>query len=625
MNIHKQVKRCALSFALSLGAVAGYAQCDNSGTNVELLQNHGAGALLSPQHRVQVVFGQPLISTPTYSTDKSYVAGYWSRLLIAPSVGSLNASDGDEPDRIVLNWSLAPNTSAPDGGYNIYRNGSLLNTVANDIYTFNDFNVIPGVFYEYAVSGKNSYGEGVPFSDVGYVNPNGVVSGRITTFAGNSVEGAVVALTPSTNLSVNFQGAGGIYVDTIVGNAAPIFDSIFTVSLWMKAGGPAYATNSMLLDCGRADSTNMWIELGSDNSVKVRMADATGSKQVKYIFTSDEFEWHHIAGVYNGRELILYVDGQVRSSTQVDIANVNYSNHQIGIATPAEKANATNQFNGFIDDVRILNVVQRPSELRKFMYNTLPKDYTGLKAYWKMDEGKGFKISNLFETARPGFLCNSDYATEDPGVKSSGISNSSGYYVIPDVNYGAGTSFNVTPSKYVSFNYALEFSSTEQNYATSPNFGIDEDATFELWFSPYVLNGTQYILSANGGTQFDIYLEGNQLKLNIDGQVETVGTIGTTDYHLLTLVKNQGSITTYIDSDVATSQTLSFGFTGALPLNTWTMGAATGLSDYYSGLIDGIVVWNEMLDIPTIQLHNTLGVLNVMTEVAGYPVVDERI
>jgi len=57
-----------------------------------------------------------------------------------------------------------------------------------------------------------------------------------------------------------------------------------------------------------------------------------------------------------------------------------------------EPENMTRQLNGEICEVRIWNVIRSQEEIYRNMYDVDPQT-TGLKAYWKFNEGKGNNIA----------------------------------------------------------------------------------------------------------------------------------------------------------------------------------------------------------------------------------------
>ena len=58
-----------------------------------------------------------------------------------------------------------------------------------------------------------------------------------------------------------------------------------------------------------------------------------------------------------------------------------------------EPENMTRQLNGEICEVRIWNVIRSQEEIYKNMYDVDPQT-TGLKAYWKFNEGTGSAIKD---------------------------------------------------------------------------------------------------------------------------------------------------------------------------------------------------------------------------------------
>jgi hypothetical protein len=93
--------------------------------------------------------------------------------------------------------------------------------------------------------------------------------------------------------------------------------------------------------------------------------------------------WHHIAGRYNGSYLTIYVDGiPVDSSAYSGSINSGNSNLVIGA-----QSNGGRHFTGSIDEVRIWDVARTKSQIQQNMHTLQCADETGLKAYYRFDQG----------------------------------------------------------------------------------------------------------------------------------------------------------------------------------------------------------------------------------------------
>jgi hypothetical protein len=93
--------------------------------------------------------------------------------------------------------------------------------------------------------------------------------------------------------------------------------------------------------------------------------------------------WRHIAGVYDGKQIAVYVDGVLDGSTNFDkpLFHVPYT-VKIG-------ANATDQrkvFHGQIDEVRLWNRARAQKQLLADMNRSLRGNEPGLIGYWTFDE-----------------------------------------------------------------------------------------------------------------------------------------------------------------------------------------------------------------------------------------------
>ncbi|MCD4819573.1 MAG: FG-GAP-like repeat-containing protein [Candidatus Cloacimonetes bacterium] len=95
--------------------------------------------------------------------------------------------------------------------------------------------------------------------------------------------------------------------------------------------------------------------------------------------------WHHIAGVYDGSTMILYVDGVWDVSKSVSgTIDLNDDAVQIG-----DNSNLVDgEFEGYIDEVRIWSIARTQSEIVNNMYLQFNGDETGLVAYYNFNQGE---------------------------------------------------------------------------------------------------------------------------------------------------------------------------------------------------------------------------------------------
>lgn len=113
------------------------------------------------------------------------------------NITSFSASDNAYNNKVYLQWAITSNTDVK--AYNIYRDGSLLETVDPNQYDYYDEDPVPGKKHVYSIlADYNTGGTGsaVPRSDIGSSSPVGVINGAVTTFTGgNAVPGATITAT----------------------------------------------------------------------------------------------------------------------------------------------------------------------------------------------------------------------------------------------------------------------------------------------------------------------------------------------------------------------------------------------------------------------------------------------
>jgi hypothetical protein len=137
----------------------------------------------------------------------------------------------------------------------------------------------------------------------------------------------------------------------------------WTISAWIKTTqsgtgdenkGSIYAkggdqTDGIRYTLGIGEVTSGLITLTTDDNVT--KAQATGSTAV-----NDDL-WHHVAGIRNGTQLLVYVDGALDGTGTVpagyDLSGTTQHNAYVGAITDNRDATLFKYFTGSIDDVQI--------------------------------------------------------------------------------------------------------------------------------------------------------------------------------------------------------------------------------------------------------------------------------
>ncbi len=88
--------------------------------------------------------------------------------------------------------------------------------------------------------------------------------------------------------------------------------------------------------------------------------------------------WHHVSGVYDGRRLSLYVDGELDTFTPaVAFTRINTSTDHVLIGGNAETRPQPREWNGLIDDVRIYSYALAPDDIKALHEGKEPSSEKG--------------------------------------------------------------------------------------------------------------------------------------------------------------------------------------------------------------------------------------------------------
>lgn len=546
--------------------------------------------------------------------------GFWAGFTMPPKPPVVVASQGDLEDRIEIKWTADP-LSPSATSYKIYRNNALLGTVDGETYSFIDFNVIAGTFYTYEVSGINSSGEGNKSSALGHVSPNGVVTGRITSGSRNPVVDAEVTLSPTFGSSVIFTGDDMAFTDYNTNFPR----ANFTLSAWIKLD----STNdsNAIFDMGSTISKNWWLHTlpsATGNGVRFGVGEGNSEKtELDFTFPdSTKNNWHNIAASYNGSSLLLYVDGNLVGSKATTI---------VADSMPlffGQTPDAARFFKGHLDEVRFFNRQLAQTEVKQFMNQSGNADLKGLVAYWKLDEGVGNKAFDLTSNRFKLYFCGPQWDNKDkPEVVNTALSDASGFYKIVGINYGAGNTFTVTPSKIFYFNQSLEFNASNAEYADLTNFKLRDSATITITVNAFDLSNKQAILSkakADGSNELTIFQNAGNIEVMVGANTQSFGSLGLGFHHLVFVLEKVGStLSVTLHKDGTLVGTKSFGaFNWEETGQSWKLGTrATGSNsrnDYFTGLIDEVAFFSQMLSVNKIQEYVNVGTAVTDTSLTSY-------
>ncbi len=536
------------------------------------------------------------------------VAGFYSRFLLPPTPPQVTATEGDLEDRIQIEWTVDPLSPSPELGFNIYRDNAFIGHVDKEIRIFVDFNVQAGKFYNYQVTGVNSFGEGRRGSGLGFLNPNGIVTGQVKTFNGSPVVDAEITLTPTLGTALEFGGDDMAF--------AP-FDSAFlspkwSVSCWVKIGAGNPAAGGAILDFGSPVNKNWWLTTnGAAKGVRFNV----GAQSLAHNFATNPDGWHHVAATYSGTSLLLYVDGALTGTVTAPI-----STDTLPLFFGRRPNGASNFFTGNLDDVRMFNRQLSQTEINQFKNRTVNADANGLAAYWKLDEGVGSKAYDISPNDLKIYLCGPGWTADRPDVVNGAVTDETGFYKIEGINYGAGTIFTATPSKKVFNNYALEFNAANSEYAVLTDSVLlgAQNASLEMWVQNFENTaGFRTLLANEAGTGTPVFLRFNltngDISMNMAGVTKTFGPLGAGYRHIVVNMAKNGATT---DVSVYNNGTLvsTQNYAVAMPnfgLQTWQVGArktATGNDQFFSGLMDEVAFYDTLLTLPEIQLNYANGV-----------------
>ncbi len=119
----------------------------------------------------------------------------------------------------------------------------------------------------------------------------------------------------------------------------------------------------------------------------------SGGNDIWFTVEDSSNRWVHLAMVFDGTHSIVYVDGEeVARENRANLDTGNDNTFKIGWW---HNRGSLPGLNGYVEEVRVWNVVRTEEEIRNNMFNRLTGSESGLAAYWPMNEGEGDTVFDL--------------------------------------------------------------------------------------------------------------------------------------------------------------------------------------------------------------------------------------
>jgi CubicO group peptidase (beta-lactamase class C family) len=258
--------------------------------------------------------------------------------------------------------------------------------------------ILTGATLQFIASGLDSYGDPIAITPDwgvtgGIISENGLFTAGLTTgpFTVTATDGfisgeATFNINDFSAPRRNYLEFDGID-DKVVVSDNDILDitEALTLEAWIRPNAIPYSRRQARV-----------ISKGVDYEITVSGKDSgcIGDGDVQWRATIDGINqricggqlsmgaWQHVAGVYDGNEFSLYVDGlKVAGEMRSGLMATNETPLEIGNLPESDR-----YFDGAIDEVRIWSRALTQSEIQNNMYVELNGTEPGLTAYYKFNE-----------------------------------------------------------------------------------------------------------------------------------------------------------------------------------------------------------------------------------------------
>jgi hypothetical protein len=226
------------------------------------------------------------------------------------------------------------------------------------------------------------------------------------------------AESPASGNAAAFAASSNSYISVPDSNSLDVTNTL-TVEAWIK---PSEGGGEWALIMGKQQNSvdaNPWYsyrllaasansgEKGFPRKVAFQIApEGSGETGVESTTIVQNNVWTHVAGVYDGSTVKIYINGVLENSNPVS-GSIRVSDLPLYFG----KAPWTNynNYNGMIDEVRVWNVARTAEQISYDMQYSLTGSESGLVGYWSFNEASGSTTADGSANNNDGALYNGAY------------------------------------------------------------------------------------------------------------------------------------------------------------------------------------------------------------------------
>jgi hypothetical protein len=384
---------------------------------------------------------------------------------------------------------------------------------------------------------------------------------------------ASCTICPIFNSSGKYKGAyefNGINSSIYAGNWTVSNMSGITVSAWVKPTGE----NNDAGIVTKAEGVNSWaLAMTNSTAVEFSVWNSSGdSKSAIFSITPDS--WHYVAGMYNGTDVMLYVDGAMEQDSSGLSGNVRESDDNVSIG--AYSIGTQDYFSGSIDEVKVWNRSLSTLELTQNYNSNIAKLNTSKWNFYTRQNLGNYDLIVLGSSIRftkTGaetfiFTVNKSEGGTFQAFVSDDSSNENKTEE-REINVTGNSAPNATtPVLYIAsgLNRTLDDLICDSNLSDADNNTMNVSVQ---WYKNAGLNKTETLTGYSNGafstTLSNSYTaKGESWKCSInvtDGENST----GFIDSNTITILNTPPSVTLVLpaNGDAATNRTPTFTWTGS--------------------------------------------------------------